>query len=250
MPKISVIIVALNEAEHIHHCLASVKWAEEIIVVDSGSQDETVTIARAMGAKVLYKKWEGYAKQKQFALVQAANEWVVSLDADEIVSPELREAIQARVGKEPVNGYYFNRLNHFLKQPIQHCGWYPDQVLRCFLKSQARLTNVQVHEGFIVEGNKALLEGLLLHYSYNSLSEYLNKMNRYTTLEIQDKLNRLANKPIRWYHLVFNPLSRFLRMYVGKQGYKDGLIGLVVCVLSTLYLFALYGKLWERQQAK
>ncbi len=187
-------------------------------------------------------------KQKNLALEKASNKWIISLDADEVVSNELVEEIKLRVGNEPCDGYYFNRLNHFLRKPIRHCGWYPDNVARCFRKDRAELDDVNVHEGFSIEGEIRNLGGFLLHYSYDSLKQYFDKMNKYTSLEVADKLKRISNKKIGYHHLIFHPLARFLKMYFVKKGYKDGLIGFVVCLVSTIYLFTLYAKIWEKEQ--
>jgi len=248
MSKISVVIITKNEAEHIRNCFDSVQWADEIIVVDSGSTDKTVEIAKSMGAKVFSHKWEGHVQQRRFAVEQVSSEWVLVIDADEVVTQELKEEIQSRVGKEACNGYYLNRLNYFLHRPVRHCGWFPDKILRLFLKSRAWMPEVSVHEGFIVEGRIKSLHGFLLHFSYDSLQEYFEKMNRYTSLEIQDKLKRISNRSIKWYDFIFHPLSRFIRMYFVKEGYKDGAIGLVVCIVSTIYLVVLYAKMWKYQK--
>lgn len=248
MTKISVIIITYNEENRIRECIKSINWVDEIVVVDALSEDKTVKIAKDMGACVFSNKWPGFVKQKKLALEKASNKWIISLDADEIVSNELAEEIKLRVGKEPCNGYYFNRLNHFLKKPIKHCGWYPDNVARCFRKDKAKLDDVNVHEGFSIEGEIRNLDGFLLHYSYDSLKQYFDKMNKYTSLEVADKLKRISNKKIGYHHLIFHPLSRFLKMYFVKKGYKDGLIGFVVCLVSTIYLFTLYAKIWEKMQ--
>jgi len=248
MSKISVVIITKNEAKHIRNCLGSVRWADEIIVVDSGSTDETAEIAKSMGAQVFYHKWEGYVQQREFAIQQTSSEWILVIDADEVVTSELKKEIQSRVGKEVCNGYYINRLNHFLRHQVKHCGWYPDKILRLFRKDKVKLPAVSIHEGFIVEGEIKNLHGFLLHFSYDSLQEYFEKMNRYTSLEVQDKLKRISNRSIKWYDLIFHPFSRFIRMYFVKEGYKDGVIGLTVCIVSTIYLFVLYAKMWEYQR--
>ncbi len=248
MSKISVVIITKNEAEHIRNCLDSVQWADEIIVVDSDSIDKTVEISKSLGAKVFYNKWEGYVQQRKFAIQRVSSEWVLVIDADEVVTPELNREIQLRVGREACNGYYLNRLNYFLHRPVRHCGWFPDKILRLFRKDKVKLPVVSIHEGFIVEGGIENLHGFLLHFSYDSLHEYFEKMNRYTSLEVQDKLKRISNRSIKWYDFIFHPLSRFIRMYFVKEGYKDGAIGLVVCIVSTIYLFVLYAKMWEYQK--
>ncbi|MCD6116265.1 glycosyltransferase family 2 protein, partial [bacterium] len=183
-----------------------------------------------------------------FALSKARGDWVLFVDADEVVTDELREDILARAGKEKYNGYYMNRKNHFLSQPVNHCGWAPDFVMRCFRKDKVAIPETDIHEGFKVDGETAQLKGNLLHYSYNSISEYFRKMNRYTSLEVEDKLKRIGNKKIHWYDILLHSLSRFSRMYFTKKGYKDGITGFFVCFFSSVYLFVLYSKMWEKQQ--
>jgi glycosyltransferase involved in cell wall biosynthesis len=225
-----------------------VNWADEVIVIDSGSRDSTVDIARASGARVVFHPWQGFVHQRRFALSQAANDWVLSIDADEVVTEELRRSIQSSVGKSRFNGYVVQRLNHFWGKPIKHCGWHPDMVLRCFRKSTARLADVSIHEGFDVEGDVDVLDGYLLHYSYDSLKDYFEKMNRYTSLEVMDKKRRMSNKRLHGYDLIFHSISRFLRMYFIRKGFLDGFAGLIVCTISTIYLFVLYAKMWETQR--
>ena len=248
MVPISVILIVCNEAKQIRRCLESVMWADEIIVVDSGSEDDTVTIARSYNAKVVSHVWEGYVKQRRFALSQASNNRVLVIDADEVVSEELRGSIQSITEDSSFNGYTMLRLNHFWGKSIRYCGWYPDRVLRFFRKDRASLPDVSIHEGFDIEGETGFLEGYLLHYSYDSLSDYFEKMNRYTSLEVADKQERLSKKRLHWYDLVFHSLSRFFRMYVIRKGFLDGFTGLVVCLVSSLYLFVLYAKMWEAQR--
>ncbi len=248
MVPLSVILIVCNEAQQIRRCLDSVKWVDEIVVIDSGSEDDTVDIARSYHAKVVSHPWEGYVKQRRFALSQASNDWVLVIDADEVVSDALRDSIQSIAGSSSCSGYVMLRLNHFWGKPIRHCGWYPDKVVRCFRKSRATLPDVSIHEGFDIEGETGILEGYLLHFSYDSLHDYFVKMNRYTSLEISDKQERLSQKHLHWYDLVFHALSRFFRMYVIRKGFLDGFTGLVVCVVSSLYLFVLYAKMWENQR--
>jgi glycosyltransferase involved in cell wall biosynthesis len=245
---LSVVIIARNAENRIRDCLESVSWADEIVLVDSGSMDRTADIAREMGARTISHGWEGYVSQRRFALSQASHEWVLSLDADERVSPELAADIRNRAGRETADGYRISRLNHLLGKPIRHCGWAPDPVLRCFRKSKAVLPEVRVHEGFDVAGTVGRLDGLLLHYSYDTLFEYYQKMNEYTTLEAEDKQQRTAGRRIRWHDLILHPLSRFWRMYIARKGFLDGWHGFLVCQLSAFYLLVLYAKIWEMQR--
>jgi len=248
--KISALVITLNEIRHIETCLKSVSWADEMVVVDAGSTDGTVEAARRLGAVIFHRDWQGYVSQRRFALERASNDWVLFLDADETVTEALKNDIRKRLGKESCSGYRINRLNHFTGKPVLHCGWHPDWVLRCFNRRFADFPDVRIHEGIRVEGGVSELNGMLLHHSYDSIQDYILKMNRYTSLEVEDKLQRLSDKPIRWHDWILHPFSRFHRMFVVKKGYQDGKIGLLVSLLSSLYLFVLYAKMWEHQNGK
>ncbi len=245
--KISALVITFNEIRHIEACLRSVSWADETIVVDAGSTDGTVEAARRLGAVVFHHEWQGYVTQRRFALDKASHDWVLFLDADETVTEELKNDIRKRHGKESCNGYRINRLNHFMGKPVLHCGWHPDWVLRCFNRRFAYLPEVSIHEGIRVGGEVSALNGMLLHDSYDSIQDYISKMNRYTSLEVEDKLKRLSDKPIRWHDWILHPLSHLYRMFILKKGYQDGKTGLLVSLLSSLYLFILYAKMWEHQ---
>lgn len=245
---ISVICITLNAEGRLRECLESVSWADEILVIDGGSTDNTVQIARSCGARVVERDWDGFVKQRRYALAEAAHDWIFSIDADEVMTPSLAETIRARVGQPEFQAFRVNRLNHFLGKPVRFCGWSPDWVLRCFQKNAAALPEVSIHEGFDVAGKIGILEGDLLHFSYDSLDTYFEKMNRYTSLEAHDKLTRLKDKRVGILDLIFRPLSRFWRMFLARQGFRDGLTGLLVCSVSSIYLLALYAKVWEQQK--
>ncbi len=245
---ISAIVITKNEEKGIFQCIKSLSWADEVIVVDAESTDSTCRIAKDLGAEVIVRPWQGYVAQRRFAISKARGDWILFVDADEVVTDELREDILARVGREEYSGYYINRKNHFLSRPVNHCGWAPDFVLRCFKKDAVSIPDVRIHEGFQILGETSKLKGDLLHFSYGSISEYFDKMNRYTSLEVEDKLERIGNKKILWYDILFHSLSRFFRMYFVRKGYKDGQTGFLVCFFSSVYLFVLYAKIWEQQK--
>ncbi len=247
---ISAVIIAQDEAEKITACIHSLSFAAEVLVIDGGSRDGTVEAARAAGARVLINPWPGYVEQRRFALENASHEWILSVDADERISTELAENIRKILTAPDRNGYLVNRLNHFLGHPVRSCGWYPDKILRLFRRDAVSLPSVRIHEGFDLEGEAGELEGFLLHYSYASIEEYLAKMNRYTSLEVQDKLARIAGKKTHWYDPVLHSLSRFYRMYIIKNGFRDGFIGFLVSWFSSLYLFVLYAKMRETQSGE
>ncbi len=246
---ISIIIITKNEEKNIERCLKSVQWANEIIVVDAVSTDRTVQIAKSLNAKVIIKQWEGFAKQKEFAMQQASNEWIFSLDADEEVTVELKEEILSTIELSyTLNGYEVPRKSFFLDRWMKNGGWYPGHQLRLFKKSKARMNHRPVHEGFLIEGNIGRLKANLDHYTYNSLHHYIEKMNTYSSLDVMNKIG--TGRIIRWYHFILNPLSVFLRMYVSLHGYKDGFHGFLLAYFSALHSLTIYAKSWEYQSAE
>jgi glycosyltransferase involved in cell wall biosynthesis len=246
---ISIIVITNNEEKNIGRCLASVQWGDEIIVVDSGSTDATVDIAKSLNARVIARKWEGFAKQKEFALQQAKHEWIFSLDADEEVTNELKEEILQTIRlPHALNGYEVPRKSFFLDRWIKNGGWYPGLQLRLFKKSKTRMNHRPVHEGFLVEGLTGLMKSDINHYTYNSLHQYIEKMNDYSSLDVMNKIAR--GRVIRWYHFILNPLSVFLRMFVSLHGYRDGVHGFLLAYYSAVHALAIYAKSWEYQTAK
>jgi glycosyltransferase involved in cell wall biosynthesis len=258
MQKLSVVIITKNEERNIERCLASVRWADDIIVVDAQSTDRTAALARAMDARVIDRAWEGFAIQKEFAVSQARNEWVLSLDADEEVTGELRSEIQrvlcdadlapSTAAQEP-RGYSMPRKSFFLGKWIRYGGWYPGYQMRLFMKASAKMNHRPVHEGFEVDGPVGTLAAALNHYTYDTLDQYLDKMNDYTSLDVINKLSEHPDGVIRWYHCVLNPIALFLRMFISLKGYRDGQHGFLLAVYSALYKLLVYAKTWEYQAA-
>jgi len=247
MSALSVAIITHNEAARIRACLESVSWADEIVVVDAESSDETVSICRDFTDRIFVRPWPGFAKQKQFALEQCRNEWVLSLDADERVRPELAAEIQRVLSAAgPCDGYRLARRSYFIGRWIRHCGWYPGYQLRLFKKDRTTVSLSRVHEGFLVEGRIGELLGDLDHYSHRSLADSLEKMNRYSTLEALDRLERGRVRPIDF---ITHPLSAFFRKYIGRSGYRDGMHGLLLCWISSLLTMAVYMKRWHWQRS-
>ncbi len=246
---ISIIIITKNEEKNIERCLKSVQWANEIIVVDAVSTDRTVQIAKSLNAKVIIKQWEGFAKQKEFAMHQASNEWIFSLDADEEVTVELKEEILSTIElSHTLNGYEVPRKSFFLDRWMKNGGWYPGHQLRLFKKSKTRINHRPVHEGFLIEGLIGLLKADLNHYTYNSLYQYLEKMNDYSSLDV---MNTIGNgRIIRWYHFILNPLSVFLRMFISLKGYNDGMYGFLLAYYSAFHALVIYAKSWEYQSTQ
>ena len=244
MEKISVAIITKDEERNIRDCLESVKWADEILVVDNGSTDRTLSICQEYGARIFQEEWKGYSGQKNSAVEKAGNEWVLNLDADERVSPELRQEMQKSLEENRgVDGYWIPRKNFFLGQWIRYCGWYPDLNLRLFRKSRGRFGERAVHERVEVEGKTATLTHPLIHKTYQSLSDFFVRMDRYSTLAAQE-MHR-ARRKFRRMDVVFRPPFTFLQMYLLRAGFLEGYLGFVLSVLYSYYSFAKYIKLKE-----
>lgn len=244
---LSAIVITKNEAENIRECLASLQWVDEIVVVDAESVDATVTLAKEFTEKVFVRPWEGYAAAKNFALSQCTNEWVLWIDADERVPSELRDEMIVKLAINPaVNGFEIPRLANFLGKWMLHGGWYPGYVLRLFRLSTGRFNEKQVHEGVQVNGKIDRLHNHLVHYTDRNLQHYFEKFNRYTSLAAEE-LNRQGKRFHLW-DLLFRPGWFFLRMYVFKAGFLDGLHGIILASLSAAYVFTKYAKLWEKQK--
>lgn len=246
---ISVVAITKNEEANIARCLESVKFADDIVVVDSGSTDRTKEIAASLGARVMHRDWEGYAKQKEFALHQAKHEWVFLIDADEEVTPELKDEMLRTIAQpDALNGYEVPRKSFFLGTFIRYGGWYPGYQRRLVRKSRTTMNHRPVHEGFLVEGPVGILKADLNHYTYGTIEQYIGKMNEYSSLDVH---NTLKKRPaIRWYHFILNPLSVFLRMFVSLRGYKDGFHGFLLAYYSALHALVIFAKSWEYQSAE
>ncbi|MFH0948844.1 MAG: glycosyltransferase family 2 protein [Elusimicrobiota bacterium] len=240
---ISVSIIAYNEEKNIKRCLESVGWADEILMVDSGSTDATVEIAKKFGAKVFVKEWEGYGAQKNFAIDKARNNWILSIDADEEVSPELQKEIK-KIIKNPCNYAAFKIPRGLIFQGkfLRWGGCYPNYQIRLFHKNKARFNLALVHEKLIVDGKIGFLKGSLIHYSYKDLSDYFERFNRYTTLDAQKRFNN-NKKFYFWYYI--QSLLKFFYMYFLRLGFLDGLDGLNWAILSSFYTFVKFQKLKE-----
>ncbi len=251
MNTLSIIILTFNSQKRIRQVLESAKFADEVIVADSGSQDKTLEIAREFTDKIFQREWPGYSKQWNFAIEKTKSDWVFTLSSDEVITGELREEIKKRVGENgPGNGYYVRRLAFFLGKPIYHCGWYPGYELRLFRRGKGRFNSKEVHEYLEVEGNLGRIEKDLLHYTYDSITQYITRMNKYTDLEVQEILKTGGSpqfKFTRW-GLVKGPLKVFRKMYFKQKGRRDGLEGFILCFLSSFYRFIYQVKLWEKKR--
>jgi glycosyltransferase involved in cell wall biosynthesis len=249
--RLSVITLTLNESGNIRDCLSSVSWADEFIVVDSGSTDETVPLAEGMGAKVLRVPWKGYGEAKNEALRAATGDWVLWLDADERVSEELSGEIRTILKEsndEGPAGYTVARRAYFLGRWIRHCGWYPARVVRLFRKELGKFSSHRVHEGLEITGEVGDLCYDIVHLTDPNLNHYFAKFNRYTTLAAEEM--KESGKDAGLTDLVVRPWFTFVKMYVLKRGFLDGMEGFILCRASAAYVFAKYAKLWELRHSR
>ncbi|MFB0517685.1 MAG: glycosyltransferase family 2 protein [Acidobacteriota bacterium] len=244
MLKISAVIITRDEEERIVPTLQSLDWVDEIVVVDTHSQDRTRELCRKYTDRVYVREWKGYVEQKNYVLQLASHDWVLSLDADERVSEELRAEIGELI-KEGMDcdGYYISRKVFYLGRWIKHCGWYPDYKMRLFKKSRARWVGGSVHESCLVEGKVGYLRSPLLHYTYRNISEHLSRNNLYAELSAQDKFHQGERAGIA--KLIFFPMATFIKTYFIKLGFLEGVAGLIISVISATYVFLKYAKLWD-----
>ena len=246
-PSLSVIIITRNESARIKACLESVAFAGELVVVDSGSTDDTVAIARAAGARVLETDdWPGFGPQKNRALELATGDWVFSIDADERVTPQLRAAIEAAVAGGKFAAYSVGRRSSYCGQYMNHSGWYPDRVVRLVRRGTARFSDALVHESLIPQGPVGQLQGELLHESYADLESVLDKVNRYSSAGAQ-ALHRKGVKGSLGKALGHG-LWAFLRTYLLQRGFLDGRLGLALAISNAEGTYYRYLKLWLLQR--
>jgi glycosyltransferase involved in cell wall biosynthesis len=243
--RLSVIVITKNEERNIAACLESVRWADEIVVVDAQSTDRTVEIVRRFTDRVVVAKWKGYVEAKNLALRTAANDWILWLDADERAVPGLEVEVRAAIaaGADGPVAYRIARRAYFLGRWIRHCGWYPGYVVRLFRKSSASFVPTEVHERLEVRGATGQLASDLLHYTDENLFHYFAKFNRYTTLAAADR--RRAGRSGAVSDLVLRPPFMFFKMYVLQRGFLDGMPGFILSLASSAYVFAKYAKLYE-----
>ena len=242
MAELSVILITKNEAANIRACIESVAWADEIIVVDSGSTDDTVAISKQLGAHVHEHDWPGFGVQKNRALGYATKEWVLSLDADERVTPELRAEIEAVLKMEQTeDSYLVPRLSNYCGRFMYHSGWYPDLLPRLFRRDKARFSDDLVHERLIVEGGSGKFKGLLLHYAFDGMEEVLHKVNQYSTAgaAMMQKRGRKASLT----GAVLRGLWSFFRTYILRGGILDGREGFMLAVSNAEGTYYRYLKL-------
>lgn len=244
--KLSATIITRNEEKNLSDCLASLDFADEIIVVDSGSTDRTEEICRAHPkVSFFHNEWNGYGKQKNAAADLASHDWILNLDADERVSPTLRCSIET-ADPATFSAARMARENYFGKRWIRRCGWYPDYNYRLYNRKKCRFSERIVHETLEHDGSTTTLDGNLIHFTYENIADYLRRMDSYSTLSAQELFK--AGKTAGIATLMFKPMATFVKMYIIKRGFLEGHAGLTLSLLYSQYTFCKYAKLMEIKQ--
>ncbi len=243
-PKVSVYMITYNNEETIERALKSVTWANEIVIVDSFSNDRTVEIGRRFTDKVFQRKWPGHRDQYQYAADLTTHEWIMFVDADEEISPELAEEIRKELsGKgEGVDGFFVYRRTFYLGRWIRYGGWYPDGEIRLYRRNKGRWEG-GLHARAVVNGRVQPLKNLYHHYTYRDISDQIQTIDKYSRIAAEDMLQQ--GETFSLFKLLFHPPFRFIKEYFFKSGFRDGLPGLVIVMSTAYYVFIKYAKLWE-----
>ena len=243
---ISCAIVVFNEERNIAECLETAKWMDEIVVVDAFSTDRTKEICGQFTDKIYQRPWRGFGDQKNFGINQAANDWVFILDADERITPELRQEIEyvlASKDKDIPVAYSVPRRNFYFGKWVKTAGCYPDRQLRLFRKGIGQLNDEEPHNKFVFEGKAGLLASPLDHYTERTIEDHFRKFRNFTTLAARERRKR--KKTVSWADLTFRPLFTFNKYFIARKGFQDGMHGFLICVFASMYTFVKYAKLWE-----
>lgn len=247
--KISAAIITLNEEKNIKRCIDSLDFVDEVVVVDSLSSDKTCEIAKELGAVVVDQKFLGHIEQKQLAVDKCSYEWVLSLDADEEVSKELKESIQELIKNGfDKDAYEMNRVSFHLGRWIRHGGWYPDRKIRLFNKQKAHWGGYNPHDKVIVDGTVGKIKGDLMHYVFKDLRHNIDTNNSYSSIMAEDLYK--DGKSFSYTKLFLKPLGKFLETYIYKKGFLDGMPGFIIAVGAAYSMFLKFAKLWELEKVK
>jgi glycosyltransferase involved in cell wall biosynthesis len=250
MHLVTAIIPCKNEEANIAAAIQAVSWADEILVVDSYSTDRTVAIAKELGVKVLQRPFDTHARQKNWAIDQAAHNWIFLLDADErvplLLSVEIKNLLHNQQNTQVA--YWIGRQNYFMGQQVRYSGWQYDKVIRLFRRDQCHYPEVQVHEEIKANGPVGHLKNKLLHHTYRGLRQYLEKWDYYTWLSAKDRSHQTTR--VTLYHLGLKPIVRFLRHYIWFRGFLDGKVGFIISYMAAVSVFMRYLKLWRLQEGE
>jgi glycosyltransferase involved in cell wall biosynthesis len=239
--KLSAAVITKNEEKKIGDCLDSLSFADEIIVVDCGSTDQTVEIAKSKGAKVIFHDWEGHIGQKNFAISQTSGEWILSIDADERVSAKLRGEIERELINPKADGYAIARLVFYINRWIYHCGWYPARKIRLFKKGHGIWSGENPHDKIELKGRCANIGGDLFHLSFDSISDHLKTIDSFTEIAAKERVAK--NQKAGPFSILLRPPATFVKMYFLKLGFLDGIPGLILSGLSSYHVFCKYLKI-------
>ena len=249
MNGITAIIPTYNEEANLASAIESVQFADEILVIDSFSTDKTIEIAKSYGVRLIQHEYENSAAQKNRAIPMVTNEWIVLLDADEVVTPALREEIIAKVNSKPDEaGFWIQRSNDFMGRRIKYSGWQGDRVVRLFRKSFCRYEEKNVHAEVIADGKLGYLKNRIHHNTFKGFDHYVTKVNRYAELQAKDFDTKTGK--LTFYHFVLRPCFRFFKHYILKLGFLDGFPGFAISLFSGYAVFARYAKLWLLRNEK
>lgn len=241
MEKVSVTIITKNEEKNIARCLESVRWADEIVVVDTFSTDCTVEICRKFTDKVFEESWLGYGPQKNLCATRASNRWIFNVDADEIISPECAEAVKKLLSSErKLPLYRFPRKNFIADRWVRHAGWYPDLISRLYDRDRVSFSDSMVHERLIPDNEGGIINHPILHYSFDGMEDYVQRQNRYSSLYAEER-KRLGWKA-NWTHLYLRPVWVFFKTYFLRQGFREGLLGMFLSLSMAFYTYLKYAK--------
>jgi len=254
--KISTVIITCNEEKNIKECIETVLFSDEIIIVDSYSQDKTISICKKYypKLKIFQRKWDNYSNQKNFGINKAKGEWILSIDADERVTEELKKEILSAINNKEFNGFYIPRKNFYFEKFIRWGGNYPDYQLRLFRKNYGKFKNIPIHEGVEVKGKIGKLKNPLIHLTYRSIDDYFKKFIKYT--ELEKELLIIKNVKINLftflYYFIILPLKKFISRFIFKLGFLDGIEGLIVLKLNNLTKMISFYKyyLWKKNNGK
>jgi glycosyltransferase involved in cell wall biosynthesis len=242
--KISVTIITHNEEENIRDCIESVKWADEILIVDSGSTDRTIEISKGYTDKVFFNAWKGMKEQKQYAVEKASHNWIFSIDADERATEAIKQFILEELRKPAYDGYRFPRQNYFLGRWLKHGGWYPDHVLRLFRRDRGYFGGINPHDKVVVgTGRVATVKIPFVHHTYKSIAQYMTKQNMYSGISAQELFS--SGKRVNPNIIPLKTLWKFIETYFVKKGFLDGYRGFIVAMGATYSMFWKYIQLWE-----
>jgi glycosyltransferase involved in cell wall biosynthesis len=248
MEPISATLITYNEERNVSAALQSLAWADEIVVVDSGSTDATVEICRGITDRIFTRNWTGYADQKNFAVEKASHNWILSLDADERLSAELQDEIKSLLSRGlEYAGYKMPRIAYFMGRWIRHGDWYPDYQLRLFDRQKGTWQGGRVHESVKLEGKPGFLKGKIQHYTYHTLSDYLRRLDTYSSLAAADYFQ--GGEIVDAWKLLSHPMATFIKGYLAKGGFLDGAPGLMVALMGAISVYFKYAKLYEMQKS-